>query len=227
MEKTKPIYKLRFVSITICLYLFAMQSNLVQACGWWGDGEMARHNDEKLTSPDGTLLPQFLSHKTSKLPGRMGYGIAVLDPDRALPYLQATRGRQINRIAELQIFGFATVIDLGTPEKTAQLHRLETEALGMRYISIPVDGFMPSQEQINDFTQKVVDASSDMLLVYAPNSVLLGTMWASHRINLGAPMELAIKQGKELGMEAEQEAILRDRSRSSKKINPDKTSLSE
>ena len=142
----------------------------------------------------------------------MGYGIAIPDPGRAVPYLQATRGRQINRIAELKIFGFETVIDLGTPEKTARLHQLETEALKMRYFSIPVDGVVPSQDQVDDFTQKVIDASNEMLLVYAPDSALLGTMWAAYRINLGAPVDFAIKQGKDLGMEAAQEAILRNRS---------------
>ncbi len=82
----------------------------------------------------------------------------------------------------------------------------------MRYISIPIDGVVPSREQINDFTQKVIDASNDMLLVYAPDSALLGTMWAAYRINLGAPIEFAIKQGRKLGMGPNQEAILRGRS---------------
>jgi len=142
----------------------------------------------------------------------MGYGIAIPDPGRAIPYLEATNGHQFNRIAELKDFGFETVIDLGTPEKTAHLHRSETEALGMRYFSIPVDGVVPTQKQINDFTQKVIDASDDILLVYSPSSALLGTMWAAYRINLGAPVEFAISQGKRLGMEDEQEDILRARS---------------
>ncbi|KRT56675.1 hypothetical protein Ga0074115_1901, partial [endosymbiont of Ridgeia piscesae] len=34
----------------------------------------------------------------------------------------------------------------------------------MRYISIPIDGVVPSQEQVDDFTQKVIDASKDNLL---------------------------------------------------------------
>ncbi len=212
MKKAQPIYKLRCITITSLLCLFAVPPKSVLACGWWGDGEMNRHDDVVLTTPGGKPLPQTLTYKTSKLPGRMGYGIAIPDPGRAIPYLQATSGHQINRIAELKTFGFEAVIDLGTPEKTAQLHRSETEELGMRYISIPVDGKIPSQKQVNDFTQKVVDASSDMLLVYAPNSALLGTMWAAYLINLGAPVEFAIKQGNELGMEVEQEAIIRHRS---------------
>ena len=143
----------------------------------------------------------------------MGYGIAIPDPGQAIPYLQATHGRQINRISELKAFGFRTVIDLGTPEKTARLHKLETVAVGMRYISIPVDGAVPSRKQVSDFTQKVIDASNDMLLVYAPSSALLGTMWAAYRINLGAPVEFAINQGKKLGMGPDQEATLRNRLR--------------
>lgn len=204
--------KLRTVLITSLLCLFATSPKSAQACGWWGDGELSRHNDLVLTTPDGQSVPQTLTYKTSKLPGRMGYGIAIPDPGRAIPYLQATGGHQINSIAELHAFGFETVIDLGTPKKTAQLHRLETETLGMSYFNIPVDGAVPSQKQVDDFTQKVVDASSDMLLVYAPNSALLGTMWAAYRINLGAPIEFAIKQGKRLGMMPSQEAILRSRS---------------
>ncbi|MCU7882483.1 MAG: hypothetical protein KZQ60_19635, partial [Candidatus Thiodiazotropha sp. (ex Lucinoma aequizonata)] len=84
----------------------------------------------------------------------MGYGIAIPDPGKAVPYLQATGGRPLNRIAELKIFEFETVIDLGTPEKAGRLHQLETEAVGMRYIHILVDGVVPSQDQVNDFTQR-------------------------------------------------------------------------
>ncbi|MCU7919108.1 MAG: hypothetical protein KZQ95_12220 [Candidatus Thiodiazotropha sp. (ex Epidulcina cf. delphinae)] len=211
MKKAQRICSLIPAAITTSLCLFAIPTKSVDACGWWGDGEMNRHNDLALTAPNGQSAPQSLTLKASKLPGRIGYGIAVEEPGLAMPYLQATQGRQVNRIAELKAFGFETVIDLGTPEKTARLHRSETEALGMRYISIPVDGAVPSQEQVDDFTQQVIDASNSRLLVYSPTSALLGAMWAAYRFNLGAPLEFAIKQGKNLGMEAEQEAALRKR----------------
>ncbi len=210
MKKTPPFYKLKVIFITSLSCLFTVLPNPASACGWWGDGEVNRHNDIVLTTPDGISVTQTLTEKTMKLPGRAGYGIAVPDPGRAIPYLQATRGQRVNRIAELKAFGFKTVIDLGTPEKTAQLHRSETEALGMHYINIPVDDTVPDQQQVDDFTQKVVDASNDLLLVYAPNSALLGTMWAAYRISLGAPVEFAMNQGRNLGMQPGQEAILRD-----------------
>ena len=211
MKKANHIFALYTFATSTLLLLCTIPPQSAQACGWWGDGEVNRHNDIVLTAPRGISAPRSPTYKTTKLPGRMGYGIAIPDPGRAIPYLQATHGRQINRIAELKTFGFETVIDIGTPEKTAYLHRSETEALGMRYISIPVDGVVPSKKQVNDFTQNVINASDDMLLVYAPNSALLGTMWAAYRINLGAPIEFAIKQGRDLGMEPDQESTLRNR----------------
>ncbi|MES9991618.1 MAG: hypothetical protein ABW098_06655 [Candidatus Thiodiazotropha sp.] len=183
----------------------------VIACGWWGDGEVNRDDSVIPTTPDGKALPHILSHDLSKLPGRMGYGIAIPDPGRAIPYLQATMGRPLNRIGELNAFGFKTVIDLGTAEKSARKHQLETEALGMRYISIPVDGNLPSREQVEDFTQHVVDASHGMLLVYAPRAELLGTMWAAYRMNLGAPTGFAVNEGRGLGMKPDQEVALQQR----------------
>ncbi len=211
VKEIQHIHILQTITVSILFFIFAILPMSVLSCGWWGDGEVNRHNDIILTPSDGISVSQTLTYKTSKLPGRMGFGIAIPDPGQAIPYLQATGGRPINRISELKHFGFETVIDLGTPEGTAYLHQSETEALGMRYISISVNGVVPSQEQVNHFTQKVVDSSSDMLLVYSPNSALLGTMWAAYRINLGAPVEFAMKQGKKLGMEAEQESILRSR----------------
>jgi protein tyrosine phosphatase (PTP) superfamily phosphohydrolase (DUF442 family) len=210
-KKAQCICRLISLTLTTSLCLITMLPKPAHACGWWGDGEISRHNDLSLVAAKAALVPATPTYKTSKLPGRMGFGIAIPNPGQALPYLQTTRGHQINRITELKAFGFETVIDLGTPKKTAQLHRSETEALEMHYISIPVDGKVPSQEQVDYFTQNVVDASNDMLLVYAPNSALLGTMWAAYRINIGAPVDFAINQGKKLGMGAEQEVVLRKR----------------
>ena len=180
-------------------------------CGWWGDGEMNRPDTVIIGLSDGKPVSETLSLETSKLPGRMGYGIAVPNPGQAIPYLKATYGRPINRIGELKAFGFGTVIDLGTPPDTARKHREETEALGMRYFNIPIEGPTPSPEQAKLFTIMIIDKSTYPLLVYAPTSYLLGVMWASYLINLGAPLEFAIEEGKALGMMPNQEKELRKR----------------
>jgi protein tyrosine phosphatase (PTP) superfamily phosphohydrolase (DUF442 family) len=176
---------------------------------------MNRSDTVVLSTADGKPVSGALGPETSKLPGRLGYGIVVPDPGKAIPYLKATYGRQISSIGELKDFGFEAVIDLGTPPDTANKHRHETEALGMRYFSIPVDTSMPTLEQTKHFNRMVIDNSHHPLLVYAPTAALLGTMWASYRANLGAPIGFAIEEGRALGMMRDQEAELRRRAEKS------------
>lgn len=206
------IFRVHHIAAAAALiFLFAMPPALVHACGWWGDGEMDRHTTTTLTAPDGKPVPEILDSQTAKLPGRMGYGIAVPEPGRAIPYLQATYGRPLNRIGELKAFGFKAVIDIGTPAKTARLHRAETKAVGMLYFNIPVSGDTPSAEQTRLFSQIVAQSGNAPLLVYAPTAPLLGMMWAFHRLSRGAPPDFAISVGRSLGMTEEQEAVLRKR----------------
>jgi protein tyrosine phosphatase (PTP) superfamily phosphohydrolase (DUF442 family) len=201
-------------AIRILCCFVATLPEIGHTCGWWGDGEMNTQETIVLNKTDGKPVSGRLSLETSKLPGRMGYGIVVPDPGQAIPYLQATYGRQISGIGDLKAFGFETIIDLGTPPETARKHRQETEALGMRYFSIPVDGSTPSLEQARHFSRMVIDGQHP-LLVYAPTSALLGTMWASYRVNLGAPLGSAIDEGRALGMMPDQEAELLERAEQS------------
>ena len=183
-----------------------------QACGWWGDGDVGRDNVAPvLNAPDGSVLDQSLNLKSAKLPGEMGYGISVPDPGRATPYLLATFGRPVNRIGELKTYGFEAVIDLGTPEKTALLHKAETEAVGMKYFNIPIAGDMPTRQQVKQFRQMVLASSKAPLLVYAPTSRLLGATWAAYRLSFGTPFSFALNEGRALGLTPEQERELQAR----------------
>lgn len=162
-----------------------------------------------VTDASGRLLP---GDEASKIPGRVGYGIAVPDPGRAVPYLEATQGRRINRIGELKTLGYKTVIDLGTAPDTARLHRAESEAVGLRYFNIPIEGDFPDRDQVDRFSQLIVQSARDPILVYAPTPGLLGFMWASYRIGyLGAPPSFALEEGRSLGMTREQGAALLER----------------
>ncbi|MEJ1416671.1 MAG: hypothetical protein RPU61_13935 [Candidatus Sedimenticola sp. (ex Thyasira tokunagai)] len=78
MKNTLCICRLKNIFIATLLCLSLTPTHSVQACGWWGDGDVNRDVDAVLTSFDGKPLPQILSTNTSKLPGRMGYGIAML-----------------------------------------------------------------------------------------------------------------------------------------------------
>ena len=198
--------------IIILIFLTLSLSALAEpacACGWWGDGEMSL-NDDVLRTQDGLPVETTLSLSTIKLPGKMGYGIAVSEPGQAIPYLLATSGQPVYRIADFKIFDFRSVIDLGTPETTAQLHRSETEAAKLQYFNIPVTGNMPNQKQTDIFNNIIVNTHNRPLLVYAPRTELLGVMWVLYRLNLGSPLEFSIKEGRSLGLTKEQEIKLRN-----------------
>lgn len=202
------------VPLFVFLNLAVLDGVSVSACGWWGDGEVNR--DIKvplLNAPDGTPLEQTLSLRSAKLPGEMGYGIAVPEPGRAVPYLLETFGRPVNRISELKTYGFGAVIDLGTPEKVANLHRAETNAVGMVYFNIPIEGDMPTPTQTAQFRDMVISSSATPLLVYAPTARLLGAMWTAYRLSFGVPMNYALSEGRTLGLTEDQVDEFRHRSR--------------
>ena len=198
---------MRFFLILLILLL----PNSAHACGWWGDSEMSSRRDTAITTGDGRPLEHTLNFRSMKLPGRMGYGIAVPEPGRAIPYLLATHGRPLTRIKDFKIFGFRAVIDLGTPAPTARRHRAETEAAGMQYFSIPINGIIPNPEQTGIFNRLAINANNGPLLIYAPRAELLAIMWASYRLSLGSPLEFALSEGRAMGLTKRQETELRNR----------------
>lgn len=196
----------RLMAAACLVTLFAEPAS---ACGWWGDGEMNREDDEiaagvggKPVGDSGTA-PIPAGPEAARLPDGTGYGIAVFRADMAVPYLRATNGRKIAGIAGLNEAGFAAVIDLGTPAATARLHRTETEALGMRYVNIPAAGGTPAAEQVALFSGTVGDDANRPLVVYARELSLLGDMWVLHRLGQGAPRGTALGEGLAFGISRE------------------------
>ncbi|MEN8195249.1 MAG: hypothetical protein ABFS30_01895 [Pseudomonadota bacterium] len=181
------------------------------ACGWWGDGEMNQEGDE--IAADGKPVGETATSpipaglEAARLPGEAGYGIAVFRPDMAIPYLRATNGRRIARIGQLKEAGFVAIIDLGTPA-AAGLHRVETETLGMQYVNIPAIGGMPTAKQVELFTETIEDPANRPLVVYAPESSLLGNMWVLHRLGQGAYRGTALGEGLTFGVSRELEESL-------------------
>ena len=195
----------------LLIFLLLPVSTLVCACGWWGDSEMTSRRETAVIAPDGSLHEHTLSLKSMKLPESKGYSIAVPEPGRAIPYLLATDGQPVSRIKDFRIFGFHSVIDLGTPTATADLHRSETEAAGMLYFSVPVENNMPNPEHIQVFNRIVLDARNGPILVYAPSAELLAITWAFYRLSVGSPLEFVLTEGRSMGLTEEQEEELRDR----------------
>jgi hypothetical protein len=190
------------------LCLAAVFSGPASACGWWGDGEIGRVDDDTPVIGETGAPAIPAGRRAARLPGEEGYGIAVFRPDMAVPYLRATGGRRLARIGELKAAGFVAVIDLGTRAAVAGLHQAESEAVGMRYVNIPIAGAMPAAGEVALFSSFVGDPGNRPLLVYAPESGLLGTMWVLHRLGQGAPRGTAFGEGQAFGVSPQLEAFL-------------------
>lgn len=196
--------------VLIPLFLFLL-ADTAQACGWWGDSEMSSRRETATVTPEGHSIEHTINLANMKLPDRMGYGIAVPEPGRAIPYLLATFGQPINRIQDLKIFGFRSVIDLGTPSSSAKHHREESEGVGMTYFNIPDVKTLAAPQTSQRFIDILLNPANTPLLVYAAKADLIAVMWASYRLHMGSPVDFSITEGRILGLTGEQEEMLRSR----------------
>jgi len=173
----------------------------LQACGWWGDGEMDDAQDAISIGVSGLPLSEnetFL--KGMKIPNQLGFGIAVYTADKALPYKTAARGKKLEIISELTKLGFKTVIDVGTGARESGLHKKESVEAGIRYIHVPLDkqGF-PTVSGIKIFHDTLQNESSRPLLVYGRMPSTLGIIWMSHRLAQNMPKSIAEDEAKMIG----------------------------
>ena len=212
-----PAPKTTFLHVAALCLVTAFSGPAV-ACGWWGDGEMNQEDDATAAGADGKPLEDSATSpipaglQATRVPGKTGYGIAVFRPDLAVPYLRATNGRKIARIGELKAAGFAAVIDLGAAA-TARPHKAESEALGMRYVSIPTAGAMPTEQQVALFSMTIGESANRPLVVFSPESSQLGDIWVLHRLGQGAPLGTAFGEGLAFGVSRELEESLAGRPR--------------
>ncbi|MDH3761213.1 MAG: hypothetical protein OEU50_09535 [Gammaproteobacteria bacterium] len=199
----KPL-KLVFVSI-LAVSLDAA------ACGWAGDGELKYDTLLQEITSGGRPIPQTLDLESIRLPGSFGYGMVVVEPGQGIPYLQSTFGRPISQIEDLRAFGIRTVIDLGSGDTFSEVKLNDGKPRSLRNFNIPVEPMAPSVTQIENFHDLLLDAGNRPLLVVAPSAEILAVTWAAYRLHLGAPLAYAIYEGKSIGLQSEQESVLRDR----------------
>lgn len=102
-------------------------------------------------------------------------------------------------LKELKEHGFKTIIDLRTPPEGTQEERNAAEAEGLTYRNIPITGAGISAEQIAAFT-KVFESAEKPVLFHCASGNRAGALWAYYQINKGTAHNLAIQQGRNIGM---------------------------
>jgi len=105
----------------------------------------------------------------------------------------------------LQHEGFNTVLDLRTePEGTLQEKALLGDA-GIAYYNIPIGKAAPTSNEVQQFAEIVENPEYGPLLIHCASANRVGTLWAMYRLNRGVPLEIALQEGRTIGMKPSRE----------------------
>ena len=130
---------------------------------------------------------------------------------RAAPYIGTGGLLQPDAFAQLKALGFKTVINLNTKEEGAAAENEAAVRAGLAYFSIPVAEKAPSLTQVEDFSRLANDPQLYPILVHCVSSNRVGAAWAIYRTLNGVPPEIAIQEGRTVGLKPSREAAVRER----------------
>lgn len=127
-------------------------------------------------------------------------GAVAVNYNRATPNVASAGLIEDGAATKLADLGFVTVVDLRGPEEGAQAERPAIEAAGLTYINIPVVTKAPTAEQIAEFAAVVENEDNWPILVHCITANRVGAMWALYRAHRGIPPEIAIEEGRTIGL---------------------------
>jgi uncharacterized protein (TIGR01244 family) len=128
---------------------------------------------------------------------------------RAAPYVGTGGIVDPKGFAKLKALGFKTVINLNTAKEGAEDEGDGIMAAGLDYITIPVATRAPDAASVDAFSKYVNDPKFYPILVHCVSSNRVGAMWALYRTKNGVPPEIAIQEGRTVGLKPSREKAVR------------------
>lgn len=159
-------------------------------------GEAARPFDTSLAVarvPYGDTMPDIVNN----------YG-------QAAPYVATGGVLAQGAMAELPELGFNSVVSLLTEDENAQ-EAEEADAAGLAFTRIGVSTTAPTRAQVERFAGVMADASQYPVLVHCGSGNRVGAIWALYRAQQGVPAEIAIQEGRAVGLKPSREGAVRER----------------
>ena len=137
-------------------------------------------------------------------------GAEITNYNRLRPQIATGGSIDLARIDVIAKLGFKTIVDLRTPEEGVAEEKAAVEAAGMRYLNLPVDRGVPSEQVIAGLGEVLADNSTVPVLVHCGSGNRVGTAWAIYRAQSGIPLEIAIEEGRAAGMRESRERQVRE-----------------
>jgi uncharacterized protein (TIGR01244 family) len=129
---------------------------------------------------------------------------------RAAPYVGTGGIVDPKGYAELKKLGFKTIINLNTNEEGAEKEGKGIMAAELDYVSIPVSTLAPDAKEVGAFSKYVNDPKYYPILVHCESSNRVGAMWALYRAGNGVPPEIAVQEGRTVGLKPSREVAVRE-----------------
>lgn len=174
------------------------------ACSWWGDAEAVALREAAAAAM--TADPAFVAQ--AQVSGG-GFGVAVLDARRAVPYRTATGGREAETMADLIDLGFRFIVDLTPSANQAAAHRMKTGGrIGYAHFGFGTGRTVPEVKAIREFSALVGHESQLPLIISSPAPTTMGALWALHLMSNGVPARAAVEAARTVGLDSAGEADL-------------------
>jgi uncharacterized protein (TIGR01244 family) len=137
---------------------------------------------------------------------------AIRNYNRASPHIGTSGEYDPRAVAEVKRLGFTAVLDLRGSDETGVAAVAEAaRAAGLKYFHIPVTRKAPTDEQVQAFARIAADGANQPLLVNCVSANRVGAMWALYRAAEGVDPEVAIEEGRTVGLKPSREVAVRQR----------------
>ena len=169
------------------------------------------HGHHGNESPDASSASQGALQRGQPFDTRIDAGMApfgdvmtnaVANYNRPSPYI-GTGGRvSAGAMPELKQMGFRTVVSLLTPEEGLSDEREAAGDAGRGFHGISVSGGPPTADQVDEFARIVSEQGNYPILMHCASGNRAGAMWALYRHQVGVPAEIALEEGRAVGLDS-------------------------
>lgn len=162
----------------------------------------------------GKPAPMALPYAVEKDWTQAPYGDAmpaiVKNYGRAAPYVGTGGLIDDGAMPQLQKLGFKAVISLLTEEEAPEEAEVVEQA-GLAFHRIGVSTLAPTRDQVTRFAALLNEPDNYPVLVHCSSSNRVGALWALYRAGEGVPAEIAIQEGRAVGLKPSREGAVRER----------------
>ncbi|WP_417680149.1 fused DSP-PTPase phosphatase/NAD kinase-like protein [Roseibium sp.] len=129
---------------------------------------------------------------------------------RATPYIGTGGVIEPTGMEMLAALGFKTIVNLNTADEGATAEGPMVKNAGMNYINIAVPTKAPTADQVAEFAKIAEDPNNYPILVHCESSNRVGALWALYRASTGIPKDIAIQEGRTVGLKTSREKAVRE-----------------